>query len=376
MKRLFFFTLWCVYVLSVHPVNADESVKIAVVFSHAKTAVQAYVAAEDIRGAELAVDAINAQGGLLGRPVEIVETRTSNALQAKTAVAELVQQGNILAVIGSNTSDTSLAVAPDLQEAGIPMISPISTNPRVTVVGDYIFRACFIDPFQGSVMAQFALQDLQATTAVIIKKTNSRFSVGLAEYFRETFSQQGTVLWEGKYLAEDVDFTRILTQVKELQPDVVFLPGHSTDSGLALKQAHAMGLNTTFLGGDGWGKGVLNVAEAEAAEGHYFSNHWHIDVQTPLNRQFVAAYGRKYGETLIAASAPLAYDAMLLLANAVQRAQSFERAAIRDALAATKDLQGITGTYRFDQHGDPIDKQAVILKYEQGEITFVTTFMP
>ncbi len=164
MKKLFFFTLCCVYVLSVHPVNADEPVKIAVVFSHAQTAVQAYVAAEDIRGAELAVDAINAQGGLLGRSVEIVETRISNALQAKTAVTELVQQGNILAVIGSNTSDTSLAIAPVLQEAGIPMISPISTHPRVTIVGDYIFRACFIDPFQGNVMAQFALQDLQATT--------------------------------------------------------------------------------------------------------------------------------------------------------------------------------------------------------------------
>ncbi len=371
----------CLYVLSLHVVYADNAAKvavakIAVVFSHAQTAIQAYVSAEDIRGAELALDTINARGGLLGRPIELVGIQIQGAITAKAAITELLQHDDILAVIGSNTSDTSLGIAPILQEAGIPMISPISTNPGVTLVGNYIFRACFIDPFQGKVMAQFALHDLQAKTAVIIKKTNSQFSLGLAEYFRETFSQEGTVLWEGKYLAEDVDFTQTMTTVKELHPDVVFLPGHSTDSGLVLKQAYAMGLHTTFLGGDGWGKGVLSVAGPEAAEGHYFSNHWHIDVDTPLNQQFVAAYRRKYDEQLIAASAPLAYDAMLLLANAVQRAQSLEPDAIRDALAATDNVQGVTGIYRFDQHGDPIDKQAVILKYEQGEIRFVKTITP
>jgi branched-chain amino acid transport system substrate-binding protein len=225
-------------------------------------------------------------------------------------------------------------------------------------------------------MAQFAREDLNANTAVILRKADSEFSMGLSDYFKQAFLEHGTILWEGKYLGNDTDFSSILQKVKELTPDVVFVPGHGRDSALILKQANAMGIQATFLGGDGWGKGMLNIAGAETVEGHYFSGHWHPDIETPLAQEFMERYQHKYGETRVATSAALAYDATLLLADAITRAQSLNQQKIRDALAATNNFHGVTGPITFDEHGDPVKKQGVILKYHQGEIVFVKTITP
>ena len=352
---------------------AGDSLKILVVYSQLATSIKTYIASEDIKGATLAVDKINTRGGLMGHKLEIIDFRAPSALEATAEVERILKENDILAVIGANISNLTLALAPIFQEKGIPVISPISTNPDVTLIGDYIFRACFTDPFQGKVMAGFALKDLGAKTAVILTKINSKFSQGLSEYFRQAFSEQGAILWQGRYLIEDNDFSQIIENIKKLNPDVVFVPGHGRDVGLILKQARNMGLKTVFLGGDGWGKGVLGFTGPEAAEGNCFANHWHTDVSDPLSREFKQAYYKKYGENLIASSAALAYDSVMLLADAVERAGSLDRKKIRDALAVTRDLKGITGTYTFDGNGDPIDKDAVILKYQNGRIVYVKT---
>ena len=358
------------------PLWAEDPVNIMVVYGQSETDIKAYVSAEDIRGATIAVESINARGGLLGRKVALVDTRVINNLAGKAEIAKILEQKTIHAVVGANISNLTMTVAPIFQKAGIPTISPISTNPRVTLVGDYIFRACFTDPFQGKVMARFALQDLGARTAAILVKVNSTFSTSLSRYFKEAFEPEGKIVYEGEYLIEDIEFKDMLANVQRLKPDVVFLPGHGRDSGMILKQARLMGIDTVFLGGDGWGKGVLGVAGPEAAEGNYFSNHWHMDLPTDASRRFVKDYIGRYGEKLIAASAPLAHDAVMLFEDAITRAGSLDGRMIRDALAATRDFQGITGTISFDRNGDPIDKDAVIMKYENGAIKLVKSIKP
>ena len=354
---------------------ASNPIVIPVLYGQSTTAVENKITAEDIKGATLAVEAINNKGGLLDRKVEILDCRISSVnLEEVQGLMERIESvDELFAIIGANTSGLSLYFAPKFQEMGIPMISPISTNPQVTEVGDFIFRACFTDPFQGKVMATFALETLKAKTAVILTKITSDFSVGLSQYFAEVFEKGGTILAQETYLGEAYDFSEILTTVKSLKPDVVFVPGHGSDSGLIIKQAHNMGIEATFLGGDGWGKGLLGFSGTEAADGNYFSNHWHKDTQNEKSREFVRKYQEKYGEGMIASSAALAYDAMMLLEEAVKMAGSLDPVAIRDCLNQIEDFNGVTGTIDLTQGRDPFNKEAVILKYDNGEIIYYST---
>jgi branched-chain amino acid transport system substrate-binding protein len=184
------------------------------------------------------------------------------------------------------------------------------------------------------------------------------------------------VAWEGKYMGDSSDFSDILAPIQSLNPDVVFLPGHGSDSGLIVKQARSMGITTVFLGGDGWGKGMLGIAGAMAAEGSYFANHWHVDVANPGNAEFLTRYRRLYGEGSVAASAALAYDSVNLVAAAVRKAGSFDRKAIRDALAGTSKFQGITGSITLNAQRDPVGKSGVVMQYRNGEIRFVKSVSP
>lgn len=356
-------------------VYANNPIVIPVLYGQSTTAVENKITSEDIKGAFLAMDDINNRGGLLGREVEILDCRISSIdLEEINALMEQIESvDELFAIIGANTSGLSLYFAPKFQEKGVLMISPISTNPEVTKVGDFIFRACFTDPFQGKVMASFALNELNAKTAVILTKITSDFSVGLSNFFAESFEKGGTILAQETYLGEAYDFSEILLAVKALNPDVVFVPGHGSDSGLIIKQAYNMGIETTFLGGDGWGKGLLGFSGNEAADGNYFSNHWHKDTENEISRAFVRKYQEKYGEGMIASSAALAYDAFLLLEEAVNMAGSFDPKAVRDSLNQIKDFKGVTGTFDFTKGRDPFDKEAVILKYNNGEIIYHAT---
>jgi branched-chain amino acid transport system substrate-binding protein len=219
--------------------EATETIKIAAIF--AKTGIAGKDNAPNFEGVSLAVEEINGQGGLLGRQLEVIELdNSSNSIGSKQAALKAVEL-DVVAVIGAAWSSHSLAIAPVLQQKQIPMISPISTNPKVTLIGNFIFRVCFTDPFQGKVMAQFAYRDLKARTAIVLTNVNSDYSIGLAEFFQKSFTQSGgKVLWEGDYKEKAIDFSTTLEKVRLLQPNVVFVPGYIQDSGLIIKQAKKM----------------------------------------------------------------------------------------------------------------------------------------
>ncbi len=372
MKTKMLFTSMLCILVTMSVSDAAETVKIGAVF--AKTGTAVLYTLHDLEAIRLAVEELNAQGGLLGKQIELLEfDNKSTAITSKLAAENAVKAG-VSVVLGAGWSSHSLAMAPVLQDAKIPMISDSSTNPHVTRIGDYIFRVCFTDPFQGAVMANFAFRDLKARTAIVLTNTGNQYSPGLAQAFIERFQQQGgKILWEGDYLEQVSDFMNLLTRVKTLRPDVIFLPGYSDDSGSIIHEARAMGIQTPFIGGDGW---TLQMYKSggDAVEGSYYSGHWHQDSPDERSREFVNKYIARYGE-ITHSGVPLAYDSVYLLADAVRRAHSLEPARIRDALAATVNFQGVTGTITFDEHGDPV-KSAVILQFAKGKSVYVKTVEP
>lgn len=354
------------------PCFAEGTVKIAAVFPMTGEAV--YTEPVELKGVRFAVQVLNERGGLLGKRIELLEFDDhSRALGAKQAGEQAVKAG-VLAVIGSTWSSLSLGLAPVLQEARIPMITPVSTNPKVTQVGDYIFRACFSDPFQGTVMANFAYHDLKARRAVVLTNASEVYSEDLGKFFTDSFAQKGgKVLWEGKYLTSTTDFKPQIEKIKDYNPDVIFVPGGLRDSGYIIKQARVMGVKAHFLGGDGWSINIYQFA-GKAADGGYYCAHWHMKSTNKQSQQFVKAYESKYG-VLKEDALPLGYDAVMLLADAVKRANSLEPAKIRDALAATKGFKGVTGTITMNKDRDPI-KSAVILKLQDGASNYFKTIEP
>lgn len=358
-------------------VFADEPVYIQVIYSQSASGGGKYSAAEDYKGAALAVDFINENGGLLGHTVELLDNRV-NSLEEARALAKAVSiQKKVIGVVGANTSNISLVIAPVLQDAHIPMISPISTNTKVSLVGDYIFRVCFTDPFQGRIASAFAYNDLQAKKAVVLRKSDSTYSTSLTEVFVSDFSSRpGAEVTVIDYLAGDSNFSNQLDEIQSIKPDVVFVPGHWSDVALILRHAKNLSITIPFLGGDGWGKGVLQSAGA-AAEGHFFVNHWHIDAENIGSNDFVERYRKRFGaDSLIAASAPLAYDAAMVLAEAVRRAGSFDHEKIKTQLQQIEGWQGITGTITFDSNGDPEGKNGVIMTYKNGKIEYYKNVSP
>ncbi len=324
---------------------------------------------------KLAVESINARGGVLGRPLQLLlldngSTPIGSALAARRAVTE-----NVTAVIGAHWSSHSLAMAPILQEAGIPMISPGSTNPEVTRGKDYIFRACFIDSFQGLAMAKFAYDELQAKSAVVVTNIDEDYSTMLGQFFSEAFERVGgRVQAEIGYRGTATDYATIITEIAANPPEVIYLPGYTRDSGLFIKQAVKMGLKTTFLGGDAWDE-IEKYAET-SVEGSFQSAPWHQQVPFPRSVEMKKYYAATYGKDISNNSSPLAYDAVLLMAEAITRAGSTDHRAIRDALAATTDFQGATGRIRFNDNGDPVDKAIIIIEFKNGSRIFRKAVTP
>jgi len=352
--------------------EAAETVKVAAIFG--ETGDASLPNTQHLQGVRLAIADLNTQGGLLHTQVELLEfDNQSTALGAKLAAEKAVEAGAI-AVIGPSWSSHALGAAPVLQAAEIPMIATTATNPKVTLVGDYIFRVCFIDPFQGSVIADFAIQDLNAKTAVVLTSTGDEFSLGLAQFFVERFQQQGgRILWEGDYLPEATDFHPLLEKAIALQPDVVYLPGHIRDSGFIIKQARKMGLLVPFLGSDAWNEDMYAYG-GDAIEGNYYSDHWHESAPNAVSQEYVKRYKQTYTFNEITYFT-LSHDAVFLLADAVQRANSLVPRQIRDALAATRNFQGVTGSLSINNNGDPV-KSAVIFKFEDETTVYVKTIEP
>ena len=352
---------------------AAQPVKIAAIF--AKSGDAQFVSPYLFRGVQLAVDDLNTRGGVLGRPVELIELdNKGTALGSKIAAKKSIEQ-QVAAVIGANWSSHSLAIAPILQQARIPMVSPISTHPDVTRLGSYIFRICFIDTLSAEVMSRFAIKDLNAHSAIILTNINSDYSIGVSRFFKTSFLQHGgVVLFEGKYQQEDTDFTTLLYHVKKLAPQIIFLPGYSRDSSLVMRQAKKMGIQSIFINSGSWSTMMYDLSTDEM-DGSFMADLWHEKGDFPKSKPIVEEYQRRYG-VFTESSILLAYDSVMVIADAIRRANSVDTDRIRAALASTLNFKGVTGDITFDEHGDPIDRDVVIVRFEDGKLTYVKTIRP
>jgi len=328
-------------------------------------------------GTQLAIEELNAAGGVLGKKFELkTEDDQSKAGEPANVVNKLISKDGVIAVLGEVASSRSLEAAPICQQNGIPMISPASTNPKVTETGDYIFRVCFIDPFQGTVMANFATKTLKAKKVAVFTDVKSDYSKGLAKFFKEGFTKAGgQIVSELDFNGGDKDFKGQLTAIKTAAPDAVFVPGYYTDVALICIQAKQLGLNVPLFGGDGWESDTLVKIGGDAVEGHYFSTHYAADASSPKVTAFVEAYKKRYNGKVPDAMAALGYDSAKFLADAITRAGTTEGVKLRDALAATKEFDAVTGKMAINAQRDAV-KSAVILQVKGGAFKFVETVAP
>jgi branched-chain amino acid transport system substrate-binding protein len=340
------------------------------------TGAQATFGISTRNGVEMAVDEVNAAGGVKGKKVVVrVYDDQGKPEEAANAATRLIAQDGAKLILGEVASTNSLAMAPKAQAAQVPMITPSSTNPKVTLIGDYIFRVCFIDPFQGLVMAKFARENLKAQTAAVLRDNKADYSIGLAEVFTEKFPTfGGKIVGSQDYAQGDTDFRAQLTALKGSKPDVIFVPGYYTDVGLIARQARQLGLTATLLGGDGWESEKLFELGGSAIDGSYYSNHYSVDNPSPKTQSFLTDYKKRFG-TVPDSLAALGYDAAMVGLDAMKRASDISGPALRDAIRATKDFEGAAGKINLDENRNAI-KPAAILKVSAGKLEYVTTIAP
>ena len=295
--------------------------------------------------------------------------------EAANAVTRLISQDKVALILGEVASSNSLAMAPKAQEAKVPMISPSSTNPKVTEIGDYIFRVCFIDPFQGAVMAKFATENLKLKNVAVLKDNKSDYSIGLSTVFTASFTKLGgKIVAEESYSKGDTGFRAQLTAIKGGKPEAIYVPGYYTDVGVIARQARQLGINVPLMGGDGWESEKLFELGGKAIEGSYFSNHYSSEDPSPRVQKFIVDYKAAYGVSPDSLAA-LGYDAAMVGIDAMMAAKDATPAALRDAIAATKDHAGIAGTITLDANRNPV-KPAVVLQVAENKVKYLTTINP
>lgn len=327
-------------------------------------------------GVDMAADEINKAGGINGRLIEIItEDDQGEPNKAATVVTKLINQDGVHALLGEVASSNTLAAAPKAQESRVPMITPSSTNPKVTEVGDYIFRVCFIDPFQGEVMAKFAANNLKAKRASILYDFNSDYSRGLQLYFKRSFEGLGgEIVTEQSYTQGDRDFSGQLTAIRSANPDVIYVPGYYGEVGVIANQTRQLGMKAPLLGGDGWDAPQLWELGGDSLNGSFISNHYSVDDPSPAIQKFVADYKSRFN-VVPDALAALGYDAMKVLADAISRAGTTERQKLREAIAQTKDFAGVTGLITINAERNAV-KPAVVLELEKRRFVYETTIYP
>ena len=329
------------------------------------------------KGVLLAIEEINAHGGVLGRPLAyLVEDIQSKPGESATAVKKLVSRDKVVAVIGANASANSLEAAPVCQLAKIPMMAISSTNPRVTEVGDYIFRICFIDPFQGAVLAKFAHTSLKAKRVALLTAVNSPYSVGLSAVLRQDFTARGgEIIAEQKYNEGEKDFRAQLTALRPLKPDVIAITGFYAEAALICLQARALGIDVPFIGGDGWEAPQLIELGGKAVEGTYYSTYFSAENDAPEVRAFVKKFSARWTNETPEAVSALGYDAVYLIAAAMTNAGTTAGPKLRDAIAATKNFPGVTGQTTIDEKRNSA-KAAVMLTVKNGRSLFFESVTP
>jgi branched-chain amino acid transport system substrate-binding protein len=330
-----------------------------------------------INGVLMVADEVNQAGGIKGRRIDVViEDDRGSPEEAARKTAKLIDQDKVIAIIAGGTSGNSRAAAPKAQSSHVPFISPSSTDPAVTQTGDYIFRACFVDTFQGEVMASFAANTLKAQKAAILFDFNSPYGRGLTDYFELSFAKLGgRIVSKQSYTQGDADFKGQLSSIRATEPDVIYIPGYYGDVALIAKQARMIGLTQPLLGADGWDAPELWQLGGDALNGSYISTHYSVDDPSPAIQKFVQAYKQRYGNLLPDAHAALAYDASRLLIDAITRAGSTDGAKIREALAQTKNFTGVTGIINIDADRNAV-KPAVVLKLLDLKFIYQETIQP
>ncbi|MBT8357410.1 MAG: ABC transporter substrate-binding protein [Desulfobacterales bacterium] len=361
---LFFFAF------SISQVQAEENIKIASIYAFSGVAAGTNKAS--IRGVRHGIQEINRRGGVLGREIKVIEFDNQSTPIGSKVAADMAIQKDVLAIIGAAYSSHTLAIAKVAQANHIPMITNVSTNTKITRIGDYIFRVCYTDSFQGEVMAAFGKEELKVSTAVIFTDISNDYSMELSDKFQHNFKKRGgKILAQLKYKQNQRSYRHLLLQAKKMNPAALFIPGYD-ESALIIKDAIDAGIRAIFLGGDGWGDQTFFDKGGAALKRGFHCTHWAEEVGNKISREYIRKY--KKNEP-IHASEILAYDAVLLLVDAIRRAGSTDRQKIRHALAKTKNFKGATGTITFNDAGDPI-KNAVIMEIAGGRYYFLKSYRP
>lgn len=351
--------------------TADDAATIKIGLSYELTGNVATYGQSSVDGVKMAIDEINAAGGVGGKQIELVEYDTkSDEAEATTLGKKLMSQDKVLAILGPATSGAFKAEIPDANKYKVPVISGSATADDVTVangkVQEYAFRICFSDSYQGTTLAKFASEKLGAVKAVIIKDSTSDYAAGLASNFSSTFTAAGgTIVAEESYTANDKDFNAILTKVKDKGAEVIFIPGYYQQAGLIIKQARDLGIDVPILGADGFDSpDLLNLAGAEALNDIYFTNHYSSLDQDPLVQDFIAGFKEKYGREPDAFNA-LGYDEAKFLCDALSRCESLDSVSLQKALSETKDFKAVTGTLSVDENHNAV-KSIVVIELKDG----------
>lgn len=329
-----------------------------------------------LRGTEMAVNEINAAGGINGKKIKLINyDNKSDGDETLAVVNRLITQDKVVAILGEATSGRSKIGAQVAQQNKVPMLTSSATNPDVTKVGNFIFRACFIDPFQGLVMAKFMTETLKVKKAAIMRDIKSDYSVGLSDNFAAKLKELGgEIVADVSYQEGDIDFKSQLTSLRGKNPDVIFIPGYYGEVALIAKQLKELGMKQPMLGGDGWSSPDLYKIAKEAINGHYFSNHYTTESKDPKTMKFVQEFKAKFNETPDVMAA-LAYDATYMMAEAIKNTKAVTSENIREELSKIKDFHGVTGKMSMDANRDAI-KSAVVVKVEGEEYKLVTEISP
>jgi branched-chain amino acid transport system substrate-binding protein len=362
------------------PAPAPASDKIVIGHVASMTGNEATFGDSTDKGIRLALDEQNKKGGVKGKQL-VLKTLDDQGKPEEAAVAatRLITQDKVAVLLGEVASSRSLAMAPVSDSNQVPMISPTSTNPRVTKDGDktrpYVFRVCFIDPFQGTVMAKFAREKLKVTNVAVLRDVGNDYSVGLADFFAKKYQDLGgKIVVDVSYKAGDQDFKAQLTAIKNKKPEAIYVPGYYTDVALISRQARELGMKQPLMGGDGWDSAKLYEISKGALDGSYFSNHYSDEDPAPVIQEFVQKYKAAYGN-VPDALAVLGYDAARVAFDAIERAKDLTGPSVREAIEQTKGFKGVSGTINIDADHNAV-KSAVVLGIQKNAAKYATTIAP
>lgn len=379
MKNIFYFIAVFSFalVMFLNGCNKSNQNEILIGEYESLTGAEATFGISSTNGLKLAVDETNNNGGLLGKQIKLITYDDQcKPSEAATVVQKLINKDKVVGIIGEVASSRSKAGAQICQSSKIPMVTPASTNPEVTAIGDYIYRVCFIDPFQATVVSKFAINSLKVKRIAVLQDVKNAYSTGLADFFIKQFKEMGgEVIEVQSYSAGDKDFKAQLTAIKAKNPEAIFIPGYYTDVGLIAIQAREIGLTCPLLGSDGWESDKLTEGKAkDALEGCFFSTHVSTQDPSPTIQNFIKKYQEKY-KMMPDAMSFLAYDAGMILFDAIKRAGSTDADKIRNELSKTKDFNGVSGKISINDQRNAV-KPAVILEIKDGQFKYKETVSP